>query len=156
MWFKLEKDQPIIKTENSIKDYAKTYFKEFGPETVEKLTPSGSNPGKMHGLVKVHKNNNPVRPVVSMIGTTEYLFAKFLDEIIKPYIPQTYLLKSNKQFLDRINNFQFDANQKLVSFDVLSLFINVPLEETIQLITKSIYDSKHQDDNKQIIPRGIL
>ena len=106
----------------------------------------------MYGLVKVHKDNNPVRPVVSMIGTPEYQLAKFLDVII----PQTYLLKSNKQFLDRINNFQFDANQKLVSFDVSSLCTNVPLEETIQLITKSIFDSKHQDGKKQIIPRGIF
>ena len=59
------------------------------------------------------------------------------------------MLKSNKQFLDRINNFQFDANQKLAGFDVSSLFTNVPLEETIQLITKSIYDSKHQDDKNK-------
>ena len=87
-----EKDHPIIKKENSIKNYIKTYFKEFGPETVEKLTPSGSIPGKMYGLVKVHKDNNPVRPVVSMIGTPEYQLAKFLDAIIKPYIPQTYIL----------------------------------------------------------------
>ena len=60
--------------------------------------------------------------------------------------PQAYMLKSNKQFLDRINNFQFDTNQKLISFDISALFTNVPLEDTIQLITKSIYDSKHQDD----------
>ena len=63
------------------------------------------------------------------------------------------MLKSNKQFLDRINNFQFDANQMLVSIDVSSLFTNVLLEETIQSISKSIYDSKHQDDKKQIIPK---
>ena len=66
------------------------------------------------------------------------------------------MLKSNKQFLDRINNFQFDTNQKLISFDVLSLFTNVPLEETMELITKSSCDSKHQDDRKQIIPRDIF
>ena len=62
-----------------------------------------------------------------MIGTPKYQLAKFLDAIIIPYIPQTYMLKSNKQFLDRINNFQFDANQKLISFDVSSLFTNVSL-----------------------------
>ena len=100
-----EKDYSIIKKENSIKNYVKTYFKEFGPETVQKLTPSGSSPGKMHDLIKVHKDNNPERPVVSMIGTPEYQHAKFLDVIIKPYISQTYMLKSNKQFLDRINDF---------------------------------------------------
>ena len=66
------------------------------------------------------------------------------------------MLKSNKQFLDQINNFQFDTNQKLVSFVVSSLFTNVPLEETIQLITTRISDSTHQDDKKQIIPRGIF
>ena len=110
----------------------------------------------MYGLVKVLKGNNPVRPVVSMIGTPEYQLAKFLDEIIKSCIPQTYMLKSNKQFLDRINNFQFDTNQKLVSFNVSSLFINVSLEETIQLITKRIYDLRHQDVKKQTIPRGIF
>ena len=141
----IKKDHPIIKKENSIKYYIKTYFKEFEPETVEKLTPSGSSPGKMYDLVRVHKDNNPVRPVVSIIGTPGYQLAKFLDVIIKPYIPQTYTLQSNKQFLDRINNFQFDTNQKLVSFDVSSLFTNVPLEEIMQLITKRIYDSKHQD-----------
>ena len=91
-----------------------------------------------------------------MIGTPEYKLAKFLDAIVKPYIPQTYMLKSNKQFLDRIHNYQFDTNQRLVSFDVLSLFTNVLLEETIQLINKSIHDSKHQDVKKQIIPRGIV
>ena len=58
--------------------------------------------------------------------------------------------KTNKQFLDRINNFQFDTNQKLVSFDVSSLFTNAPLEDTIQLTTKSICDSKHQDVKQQI------
>ena len=68
-WFKLKKDHPIIKKEISIKNYLKTYFKEFEPEAVEKLTPSGSSPGKMHGLVKVHKDNIPVRPVVSMTGS---------------------------------------------------------------------------------------
>ena len=91
-----------------------------------------------------------------MIGAPEYQLAKFLDVINKPYIPQTYMLKSSKQCLDRINNFQFDTNQKLVNFDVSALFTYVPLEETIQLISKSIYDLKHQDDKKQIILRGIF
>ena len=30
-----KKDYPIIKKENSIKTFVKTYFKKFGPETVE-------------------------------------------------------------------------------------------------------------------------
>ena len=36
-----------------------------------------------------------------MIGTPEYQLAKFLDSLIKPYIPQTYMLQSTNQFLDQ-------------------------------------------------------
>ena len=91
-----------------------------------------------------------------MIGTPEYQVAKFLDIFIKPYIPKTDMLKLDKRFFDLINNFQFDTKQKLVSFDVSSLFTNVPLEETIQLITKSTYDSKHRDYKKHITSRDIF
>ena len=85
----------------------------------------------MYGLIKVHKNNNPARPVISMIGTPEYQLAKFLDSIIKSYIPDSYMLHSTDHFFDELNNFQFKADHKLVSFDVQSLFTNVPLDETI-------------------------
>ena len=80
----------------------------------------------MYGLIKVHKNNNPARPVISMIGTPEYQLAKFLDSIIKNYIPDSYMLHSNDDFLDELNNFKFKADHKLISFDVQSLFTNVP------------------------------
>ena len=93
------KNHPIIKKENSIKNYIKTYFKEFGPETVEKLTPSGSSPGKMYGLVKVRKDNNPVRPVVLLFCYCfTFVFAVLITlvceifEVIKLYIVVVYFL----------------------------------------------------------------
>ena len=86
------KIHPVIAKEKSISCYVRKYLKDFGPETMRRLIPSGSNPGKIYGLVKIHKRDNPLRPVVSMIGTPEYQLAKFLDSLIKPYIPQTYML----------------------------------------------------------------
>ena len=47
-----------------------------------------------YGTVKVHKPNFPLRPVVSMVNTPEYALAKYLDNMIKPYLPQTRMLKS--------------------------------------------------------------
>ena len=58
-------------------------YESLPHETVKKLIPKGSSPKKMYGRTQVHKNNNPARPVVSMIGTPEYQLAKFLDSIIK-------------------------------------------------------------------------
>ena len=143
------KTHPIIARENSISYYIRKNLKEFGQDTIKSLIPSGSNPGKIYGLVKVHKTDNPVRPVVSMIGTPEYKLAKFLDVIIKPYMPQTYMLQSTNHFLEQLNNFQFSSDQTVVSFDVSSLFTNVPLEETIQIITNAIYSENNSNQNQQ-------
>jgi len=75
----------------------------------------------------------------TMSGTPEYRLAKFLDSIFKPYMPEIYMLQSTSQFLDYLNNFQIKYSHKLVSFDVSSLFTNVPLEKTIHIITEKIY-----------------
>ena len=72
-----------------MKNYVKTYFKDFVPETVEKLTSSESSPGRIYSLVKVNKESNPVKPVVSMICTQKYLLAKCFDAIIKLNTSQT-------------------------------------------------------------------
>ena len=67
----------IIQKENSIAYYVKRYLRKVDGYTT--LIPSGSKPGKLYGLAKVHKDNTPLRPVVSMVGTPEYKLAKYLD-----------------------------------------------------------------------------
>ena len=54
------------------------------------------------------------------------------------------MLHPTDNFLDEINNFQFKADHKLVSFDVQSLFTNVPLNETINIIADYIYSKDNQ------------
>ena len=65
---------PIIQKEYSIAYYIKRYLKKI--DGYAALIPSGSKPGKLYGLAKVHKDNTPLRPVVSMVGTPEYKLAK--------------------------------------------------------------------------------
>ena len=78
-----------------------------------------------------------------MVGTAEYGLSKYLDNIIKPYMPADYMANSTTQFLDRIKAYQFNPNDVMVSFDVVSLFTNVPLNETIDIIANYIYDKNH-------------
>ena len=56
----------------------------------------------------------PLRPVVSMVHTPEYALAKFLDNMIKPYLPQTRMLKSTDQFIEELKEFNPNSqNTKL-------------------------------------------
>ena len=137
------KDHPVIKKENSVSYYIRKYLKPVvSEETANNLMPTGSQCGKLYGLCKVHKSNFPMRPVVSMIGTPEYQLAKYLDNLIKPNIPDTYMLTSTKNFIDRINSTNVKPNDIMVSFDVCSLFTNVPLAETIDIITEYCFSNQ--------------
>ena len=75
-----------------------------------------------------------MRPVVSMVGTPEYKLAKYLDNLIKPHIPDTYLLRSTENFIEKLKECPCNNKNTMVSFDVVSLFTNVPLAETIELV----------------------
>ena len=57
---------PIIQNEISIAYYIKRNLKKM--DGYAALIPSGSKPGKLYGLAKVHKDNTPLRPVVFMVG----------------------------------------------------------------------------------------
>ena len=103
MSFDANDDHPIIKKQNSVKYYVETYLKDKTEVDLKnKLIPVGSKPAKLYGLCKVHKSNHPMRPVVSMIGTPEYELTKFIDSIIKPNIPDTFMLKSTNDFIEKI------------------------------------------------------
>ena len=74
-----------------------------------------------------------------MIGTPEYQLAKFLDSYIKPNIPNKFMLKSTSEFIDKLQGHHLNGSEHLVSFDVTSLFTNVPLHETIDIVVQRLY-----------------
>ena len=52
------------------------------------------------------------------------------------------MVNSTSSFIEKLKSFVFKTGDVLVSFDVVSLFTNVPLSETIELITDFLYSHK--------------
>ena len=96
------KVHPIIAEENSINYYINKYLKSYHNSKTSKIVSTGGASGKLYRTIKVHKQGNPARPEVSMIGTPKYNLAKFLDQIIKPYIPNQFMLDSTFHLLDKL------------------------------------------------------
>ena len=130
---------PVLKSQNSLQYYLNRYIKPHVSEEIyRKIYPSGGQPGAVYGLVKVHKLGKPLRPVICMRNTPQYELARYLDRVIKPVIPDAHMLPSTKSFLDKISNIDLHG-KKLVSFDVVSLFTNVPLQEVIDKACDYVY-----------------
>ncbi len=124
--------------------------KKFDQKDYERLYPSASRPGLYFGLAKVHKltendrnvNNLPLRPVISNIGTATYEISKYLAKLLQPLTKNEYTIDSTKDFVRKIRGERIPMDHELVSFDVVSLFTNVPLDFTINLILDKVYKDK--------------
>ena len=97
------------------------------------MYPSGSAPVCIYGTPKMHEFSSSdsfpkLRPIVSFTGTFNYNLAHFLCHLLLPC--KDYSCKDTFSFVSQIKNANF-SRKFPVSYDVTSLFTNVPLQETI-------------------------
>ena len=105
--------------------------------------------GKFYGTAKVHKvkpeeqdkiGKLPLRPIISNIGTATHKTAQYLCNLLTPLSNSDFTVLNTKDFVDNIKNTKAPVGYVAISFDVVSLFTNVPLRDTIDIILKKVYD----------------
>ena len=69
---------------------------------------------------------------VSSLGTFNYNFACSFCDLPSPSVPNDYPCKDTFSFVSQIKNANL-SSKFLVSCDVISLFTNIPLKETIDI-----------------------
>ena len=76
-----------------------------------------------------------MRPILSATNTYNYALAKWLDNKLKPLSLNQYTVTD---IFDFVNELSRDLNMTpgdlLVSYDVSSLFTNIPLDEIIKIL----------------------
>ena len=116
----------------------------FNENEYDKLYPSGSAPARIYGTPKMHKfspsDSFPkLRPIVPSIDTFNYNLARFICDLLSPLAPNNYSCKDTFFFfVSQINNADL-SKEFLVSYDVTSLFTNIPLQETIDIAINLIF-----------------
>ena len=114
---------------------------KFLKKKKNELYPSGSKPGVLYGLSKVHtalEDGIPsFRPILSAIGTSTYKLAKFCDQLLKPLTNNEYIIKDSFSFAKEV--LEFDASLFTASFEIKSLFTNISLIETSNLCAQNLY-----------------
>ena len=132
----------IFRVEDRINRFLK-YLKDnniISNETYQLLYCTGSSYGVMYGLPKIHKEGTPIRPILTSYDTPNYKLAKFLVPLLAPLTTNNYSIKNSEHFREKI--LPQDSDLFMTSLDVESLFTNVPVEETIQIILDKIFTSE--------------
>ena len=131
---------PWIQKAKSVSYYCQNYIEPLVDDaTYYRLLPTGSQPGKLYGMAKNHKPGCPMRPVLSAINTPEYNLARWLERQIKPLMDCKYAVTSSAAFIAELRQLNPRSTDLCVSFDIKSLFTNVPLKEVIEDITHKVF-----------------
>ena len=138
---KLKKDEPVTRERKFQGRLRELLSKgEINKDTFDKVCPCGSKAGVLYGLPKILKSGVPIRPIISAVGTYNCKLAKYHDSIIKPFQSnKDCMLKDPFDFVNRVSKVDLLDGDLIFSFDVESLFTNIPVRETVDIIIKRAY-----------------
>ena len=109
------------------------------------MLPKSNQPGQLYGTAKTHKftnideitiDNLKFRPIIAQTGTYTYNAAQVIAKHLKPlHSGNNYIIRNMQEFPMSLK--QQDPllpDEEYISYDVESLFTNVPVHETTDYI----------------------
>lgn len=92
---------------------------------------------KFYGLIKVHKNTLPARPIVSSCSTPGFKLAGLLTEILNKIYPEKgFHIKNTYELVEKTKLVNLEHDDVFVSFDVVSMFTNISINLMLSIIKK--------------------
>jgi len=90
----------------------------------------------IRGLIKIHKAEAPIRPIINWENAPAYKIAKTLAKILNIHIPLhcAYNVKSFTQLINDMQVIKYNRNLRLASFDVTNMYTNVSSNELLGII----------------------
>jgi hypothetical protein len=105
--------------------------------TMEYLTPDDHKPGRFSLLPKIHKENNPARPIVSANGHPTEKVSEFIDFHLRPFVENLPShIKDTTDYLKKMDNLTSPENTTLVIMAVTSLYTSIPHDDGITACRK--------------------
>ena len=109
-------DEVILKIEKELNKELLAMNKrdEISDQLYSKMRSTGGQPARLYGLAKVHKDETPLRPVLSLPGSSyenlNKMLAKFFDNIDGANIET-----NTKEAREKIENIALDPDETICS-----------------------------------------
>ena len=115
----------------------------------KELYSTGGMAPRLYGLAKTHKESTPLRPVLSMCGSAYYQISAKIAKWLS-IIPESQINASTKEMVSKIKTLKLDEDEVLISFDVVSLYTNVPMSEALHHAVDLLYSGRFIEKEPEI------
>ncbi|XP_068699268.1 uncharacterized protein [Montipora foliosa] len=121
-----------------------------------KMRPRNKQPPRIYGLPKIHKADVSLRPIVSCVNTLAYGLSAYLANIVSHLTGNSgFTVTNSAHFVSNISSEIILDNEIMVSFDVESLFTNIPIDAAVQTALKKLEDDPSLADRTTLTPFQI-
>ena len=145
---KLDHDPTVAFSKKITKSLEAMHDKGFIDfDTLQYLKPEDPKAGRFYLLPKIHKENNPGRPIVSANGHPTEKISEFVDFHLRPLVETLPShIKDTTDYLKKMETMNpLPSNTLLVSMDVTSLYTNIPHDDGIAAC-KEMWDKRPIQD----------
>ena len=123
----------------------------------EKLRSSNGQNPLLYGLPKVHKPEVPFRPIVSFRQSPTYkLSSHFSDLLSSLVVWSASAVRNSRDFSTFVISQVLTTDEVLVSFDVKSLFTNVPTDLAIKVARRRLEMDETLEDRTGMSVNDII
>lgn len=94
-----------------------------------------TTPARMYGLIKIHKKDFPVRPITSACSSPGFKLAKFFTGLLgNIFGEEGFHIRNSLYFVNKLRDLHIENDEMMLSFDVVSMFTNIPVNHMISII----------------------
>lgn len=140
MWYRPIKEDPVTLIQDIIAKILQKGVDDgyVGPKELDFLTKKYPRTPIKYFVPKIHKylEEPPGRPIVFGCDSILEPISKYIDFFLKPFLLSiTSYLRDTTDFTTKVENTQFnEQTQLMVTFDVTSLYTQIPQDEALQVM----------------------
>ena len=159
-----ETEDKILKELESFQSFLYCHFKDT--PYYKQMLLSSHQPARFFTSAKTHKFDNlsdinvtnlKLRPIIDQTGTCYYKTGKVISKYLRPLTKNEFVINNTQDVSTMLNNVPISEDEEDVSYDVESLFTNIPLNDTqILFVRKYTYTRNYNQFAKNLYSRNFF
>ena len=134
--FQTSTTNPTKTFQNQIRKTINSSTKLINPDSRWKFINLNPSAPTIRGLVKLHKLDQPIRPIVNWRNAPAYNLSKLLALKIKQLTPLPYIfnIRNTTELIQEMKQTPITPTSMFASLDITNMYSNIPIRETKQIL----------------------